>query len=76
LECLGVPYFIGGSLTTSLYGMVRTTKDSDIIADPRIEHISPLIAELQSKFYMDDEMIADAILHQSGSNIIHRESMY
>ena len=33
LEKLGIPYLIGGSLASTLYGMVRTTQDSDIIAD-------------------------------------------
>jgi hypothetical protein len=31
LEKLGVSYFIGGSLASTLYGMVWTTQDSDII---------------------------------------------
>ena len=76
LEALGVPYFIGGSLASTLYGMVRTTQDSDIIADLHAEHIPLLMDELQNEFYMDDEMIADAIAHRSSFNIIHRESMF
>jgi hypothetical protein len=32
LEELGVPYLIGGSLASTLYGSVRTTQDSDIVA--------------------------------------------
>ena len=32
-EKLGVPYLIGGSLASTLYGMVRTTQDSDIVAE-------------------------------------------
>jgi hypothetical protein len=32
LEKLGIPYLIGGSLASTLYGMVRTTQDSDVIA--------------------------------------------
>jgi hypothetical protein len=76
LEAIGVPYFIGGSLASTLYGMVRTTQDSDIIADLSVEHISPLMDELQGEFYMDGEMIADAITHRSSFNIIHRESMF
>jgi hypothetical protein len=34
LEQLGIPYLIGGSLASTLYGMVRTTQDADIIAPP------------------------------------------
>ncbi len=32
-ESLGVSYLIGGSLASTLYGMVRTTQDADIVAD-------------------------------------------
>jgi hypothetical protein len=42
-ERLGVPYLIGGSLASTLYGMVRTTQDSDIIAEMRPEHIQPVV---------------------------------
>lgn len=76
LEKLGISYFIGGSLASTFYGMVRTTQDSDIIADLKIEHTPLLMEALQNEFYMDDEMIADAITHHSSFNIIHRESMF
>ncbi len=32
LEKLHVRYLIGGSLASTLHGMVRTTQDSDIVA--------------------------------------------
>ena len=76
LELLDVPYFIGESLASTLYGMVRTTQDSDIIADLRMEHVSYFLDELQNEFYMDENMIVGAIPHQSSFNIIHRESMF
>ncbi len=76
LEKLGVPYLIGGSLASTLYGMVRTTQDSDIITAMRSEHIQPFVASLQNEFFIDEEMIADAIQHNSSFNIIHRDSMF
>ena len=76
LETIGVPYFIGGSLASTLYGMVRTTQDSDIIAELSPKHISLFVVELQNEFYLDEEMIADAVAHRSSFNIIHRESMF
>ncbi len=42
--------------------MVRTTQDSDIITEMRIEHIRPFIAALENEFYFDDEMIAESDL--------------
>ncbi len=38
LEELGIPYLIGGSLASTLYGMVRTTQDSDVIAEMQSKH--------------------------------------
>ena len=76
LEKLGVPYLIGGSLASTLYGMVRTTQDSDIITGMRPEHIEPFIAALQDEFFIDEEIIAESIEHNSSFNIIHRETMF
>lgn len=76
LEKLGVPYLIGGSLASTLYGMIRTTQDSDIITEMRVEHIQPFVMALQDEFFIDEEMIADSIQHNSSFNIIHKESMF
>jgi len=76
LEKLGVPYLIGGSLASTLYGMVRTTQDSDIITGMRPEHIEPFIAALQDEFFIDEEIIAESIERNSSFNIIHRETMF
>lgn len=75
-EQVGVPYLIGGSLASTLYGMVRTTQDSDIVAEMRREHLQPFVSGLHDEFYIDEEMIADAIQHNSSFNIIHRETMF
>ena len=76
LEELRVPYFIGGSVASTLYGMVRTTQDSDLIAGLRAEHIRPLVLALEGEFHIDPEMIADAVERRASFNIIHRESMF
>ena len=76
LEKLAVPYVIGVSLASTIYGMVRTTQDSDIIADMRQQHVKPFVSSLQNEFFIDEEMIADSIQHNSSFNIIHRDSMF
>ena len=76
LEKLGIPYLIGGSLASTLHGMVRTTQDSDIVAEMQLEHLQSFMADLQGEFYMDDEMISDSIQRNSSFNIIHRETMF
>jgi hypothetical protein len=75
-EKLGVPYLIGGSLASTLYGMVRTTQDSDIVAEMQHEHLAPFVSALQDEFYLDEEMIADSIRRNGSFNIIHRETMF
>jgi hypothetical protein len=76
LEKLRIPYLIGGSLASTLYGLVRTTQDSDIVAEMQIEHIRPFVDALQNEFFIDEEMIAGSIQRNSSFNIIHRGSMF
>ncbi|MFH1183590.1 MAG: hypothetical protein V1755_00930 [Chloroflexota bacterium] len=76
LETLGIDYMIGGSLASTLYGEVRTTMDSDILAGMREEHMASFVEALQGEFFMDVEMIADAVRRNASFNIIHRESMF
>jgi hypothetical protein len=76
LEQLGVAYLIGGSLASALHGVVRTTLDTDLVAEIRPEHVSPLLKELQSAFYLDAEAIEDAIRRRSSFNLIHLETMF
>ncbi len=76
LEALGIPYAVGGSLASSLHGVMRSTLDVDIVADMRLEHIQPLVAALSKEFYADDEMMRDAIEHQSSFNLIHYETAF
>jgi hypothetical protein len=75
-EKLSIPYLIGGSLASTLYGMVRTTQDADIVAEMRLEHLQQFLLALQGEFYVDDEMIAESIQRHSSFNIIHRETMF
>ena len=76
LETLDIPYAVGGSLASSMHGVMRSTLDVDILADMRLEHIQPLIAALSKEFYADDEMMRDAIEHQGSFNLIHYETAF
>lgn len=75
-EKMGIPYLIGGSLASILHGMVRTTQDADLVAKMRPEHLHEFVSELQDEFFIDEEMIADAIRSKSSFNIIHCETMF
>jgi hypothetical protein len=76
LERLGIPYAVGGSLASSLHGVMRSTLDVDIVADVQPEHIQPMVEAFSKEFYADDEMMRDAIEHQSSFNLIHYETAF
>ena len=76
LEQMGVPYAVCGSLASSLHGVIRSTLDVDIVADMRQEHVQPLVAALSKEFYIDDEMMRDALRRRSSFNLIHYETAF
>ncbi|MEW6753800.1 MAG: nucleotidyl transferase AbiEii/AbiGii toxin family protein [Candidatus Latescibacterota bacterium] len=76
LERLGIPYLVGGSLASSLHGIPRATQDVDIVAAVRREHVASLVAALQASFYIDAEMIREAIGRGSSFNVIHLASLF
>lgn len=73
---LGIPYLIGGSLASAVHGIVRATMDADLVADINSQQVSPLVESLESEFYIDADMILDAIQHNSSFNLIHLETMF
>lgn len=75
-ERLGIPYLTGGSFASAVYGNVRATMDVDLVADIKPSHISLLVTLLEDEFYIDSEMILDAIQHTSNFNLIHLETMF
>jgi hypothetical protein len=74
-ERLGIDYYIGGSVVSSVYGIPRATFDVDLIADLRAEHVRPLVKELEAEYYIDEDMIRDAIKHRSSFNVMYLASM-
>jgi hypothetical protein len=72
---LGILYYIGGSISSSIHGIPRTTMDIDIIADIKPEHVEVLYLSLEPGYYIDKDMIREALRHHSSFNIIHFDSM-
>lgn len=74
-ETLKVPYYLGGSVASSTYGTSRTTIDVDIVAEVRSEHIEPLAASLENRYYLDRSAIAEAVADRSSFNLIHLDTL-
>ncbi len=75
LEQLGIAYNIGGSVASSIHGIPRLTIDVDIIADLRLEQVRPLVKQLEATYYIDEDMIRDAIKRRTEFNVIHLDTM-
>ena len=73
---LDISYHIGGSLASSAFGMARSTLDVDIVADIKPEQAYDIYENLREEFYVDSEMISDAIQKQSSFNLIHLETLF
>ncbi|MBN1836295.1 MAG: nucleotidyl transferase AbiEii/AbiGii toxin family protein [Spirochaetales bacterium] len=71
LEGLSIPYYIGGSVASSIYGIARATLDIDLVADIQRTQIAPLAQTLRKLYYVDELTIAEAIERRSSFNLIH-----
>lgn len=73
---LHIPYLIGGSMASALHGVTRSTIDADLIAEIKPEQAHAVVQMLGEDFYVDEEMILDAILHKGSFNLIHLKTMF
>jgi len=73
-EKIGVSYYIGGSLASSAYGIARATMDIDLVADLSLDHVEMLIKTLEQEYYIDEDMVKEAINRKSSFNVIHLET--
>jgi hypothetical protein len=75
LDTLGVPYYLAGSVISSLHGVARATADVDVVAALRPPHASSLAERLADNYYADADVIADAIRRRAMFNVIHLATM-
>lgn len=71
LDSLGIPYLLGGSVASSLYGLPRSTADADLVAAVEEEHAERLAAALSADYYVDLDMIRDAVARKGMFNVVH-----
>ena len=75
-DTLGITYVVGGSLASSIYGIPRATQDVDLVADLKVSDADRLEQLLVGDFYVDADMIRDAILTCASFNVIHLATMF
>jgi hypothetical protein len=74
LERFSIPYYIGGSVASSVHGRRRATQDVDIVVAVQQHHVQTLVKLLENEYYIDGAMIKDAIRHQSSFNLLHNDT--
>ena len=74
LEALGVSHYVGGSLASSAHGVPRATIDADVIADLGPDHVVPLAARLQTRYYLDEGRIRAAVEARRSFNRVLEEA--
>lgn len=71
----GILYYISGSIASSAFGRARATMDVDMVVDLQPIHAKALVDKLDKIYYIDENMILDAIEDQSSFNLIHLDTM-
>ncbi|MDF5721838.1 MAG: hypothetical protein PUP91_15425 [Rhizonema sp. PD37] len=75
LETLAVDYLIGGSVASSILGEPRATLDIDIVVNLQLFHVWLLVEAMKGEFYIDENMVTEAINCCSSFNVIHLDTM-
>ncbi len=74
-ECLGIRYYLSGSIACSVYGLPRGAQDIDFVADIQVEHVCPLREHLQAAYTINEQALRDAIAQRSALSLLHLSSL-
>lgn len=75
LERAGIAYMISGSVALSYYAEPRLTRDIDIVIELKSGDAERLTDLFEADFYVDTEVVRDAIARYGMFNVIHYESV-
>ncbi|MDJ1168551.1 hypothetical protein PMG71_03835 [Roseofilum sp. BLCC_M154] len=71
LNPLDIPYMVGGSVASSLWGEERSTQDLDLVIDLQSVKVAPLVAAMSAEFYINEATVTEAMNNESSFNAIH-----
>jgi hypothetical protein len=71
LDEAGIPYMVTGSMAANFYTTPRMTRDIDLVVELAEEDISRVVRLFQDEFYIDREMVQQAVRSRSMFNMIH-----
>jgi hypothetical protein len=68
---LGIPYALGGSMASSVYGTWRSTLDADITVEPFLGKEAQVVAGFGEDYYISMPAVQQAVQQRSSFNIIN-----
>ena len=71
LSRLGIPYALGGSWASCLFGQMRLTLDADLTVEPFPGKEAALCSCFGEDYYISQEAVREAVARRSSFNIIH-----
>jgi len=75
LDAMDVPWFLTGSIASSLHGIPRSTNDIDVVALLPPAAAGDLVRRLGEDYYADEIMIRDAFRRRRACNVIWLQTM-
>lgn len=71
----GVSYMITGSMAANFYTVPRMTRDLDIVVELAAVDVERVVGLFRDDFYIDRDMVAEAVAARSMFNLIHSDSV-
>ncbi|MEZ5978752.1 MAG: hypothetical protein R3F34_11080 [Planctomycetota bacterium] len=75
LDGLGLRYVVGGSVAATIWGEPRFTADVDVAVEIGVDDVTGFVAALGGGWYVDRELVADAVRRRASCNVIHLGTM-
>jgi len=75
LEKLRVPYYLGGSIASSLHGMQQLAQDIDLVVDLGDQTLPSLFAVLEQHYLFDEDEAREAVREHRPFPLIHLDSL-
>lgn len=71
LDAAGIPYMVTGSMAANFYATPRMTRDIDLVVELREGDVGRIVALFLGDYYIDHDMVEQAVRTQSMFNMIH-----
>jgi hypothetical protein len=76
IDDLAIPYYIGGSIASIVYGKARTTRDVDFVLTVRDADAQRLVERLDSEFHIDLVAVQRSISTGDCFNALELEAIF